>query len=96
MRDSADVRHHGRITKAGDVLVRQLLVEAAVSHTRWASGSTVTKFYMRLKNRKGMAKARVAAAAKLLRAAYWMLREDRDFSDILHPPPTTGKGRCRT
>lgn len=96
VRDSADVQHHGRITKTGDALVRQLLVEAVVSHTRRASGSTITKFYMRLKKRKGMAKARVAAAAKLLRAAYWMLREDRDFSDIPPPPPTPGEGGCRT
>ena len=96
VRDSADTHHHGRITKTGDILVRHLAVEAAVSHTRWSPGSTITKFYMRLKKRKGMAKARVAAAAKLLRAGYWMLREDRDFSDIPPPPPTPGKRGCRT
>ena len=96
VRDSADVQHHGRITKTGDVLVRHLAVEAVVSHARWSPGSTITKFYMRLKRRKGMAKARVAAAAKLLRAGYWMLREDRDFSDIPLPPPTPDKRGCRT
>lgn len=96
VRDSADVQHHGRITKTGDVLVRHLVVEAVVSHARWSADSTITKFYMRLKRRKGMAKARVAAAAKILRAGYWMLREDRDFSDVPPPPPTPGKRGCRT
>ena len=35
-----------------------------------------------------MAKARVAAVARLLRASYWMLREDMDFS-VMTLPPTT-------
>lgn len=76
------------MTKTGASLVRHLLVEATAPHTRWLSDSTVTKFYIRLKKGKGMTKARVDDVAKLLRAGYWMLREDMDFSDTTLPPPT--------
>ena len=82
------MQHRGHITKTGDSLARHLLVEATAPHTSWLSASTVTKFYVRLKKRKGMAKARVAAVARLLRASYWMLREDMDFS-VMTLPPTT-------
>ena len=96
VRDSAGVQHHGHITKTGDGLVRYLAVEAVVSHTRYSPDSTITKYYGRLARRKGHAKARVATAAKLVRVAYWMLREDRDFSAEPPPPPTPGKRGCRT
>ena len=96
VRDSAGVQHHGHITKAGDGLVRHLIVEAVVTHARYAKESTIARLYNRLRGRKGTAKARVAAAARMIRTAYWMLREDRGFSDKPPPPPTPGKRGCRT
>ena len=35
-----------------------------------------------------MAKARVSTVARLLRAGYWMLRVDMDFSGMTLPPTT--------
>ena len=96
VRDSADVQHHGHITKAGDGLVRYLIVEAITSHVRWAKDSSLTKFYMRMKRRKGASRAKVATAAKAVRMVYWMLREDREYSDKPPPPPTPDKEGCRT
>ena len=96
VRDSAGVQHHGHITKAGDGLVRHLIVEAVVTHARYAKESTITKLYNRLRGRKGAAKARVAAATRMVRTAFWMIKEDRGFSDEPPPPPAPGKRGCRT
>ena len=82
------MQHRGHVTKTGASLARQLLVEATVPRTSWLSASTVTKFYVRLKKRKGMAKAGVSFVARLLRAGYWMLRVDIDFSGMTLPPTT--------
>ena len=83
VRRSADTVHHGAITKVGNSMVRQLLIEAVLTHVstmrRRVSETPVTSFYGRLAKKRGMAKARVAAAVKLLRIIYWMLRKRIDF-----------------
>lgn len=82
VRNSADTVRHGRITKRGSGLLRHVLVEAVHSHARHAPDSNVSAFYRKIavKRRKGRSKAAVAAAAKLLRVAYWMLLEGREYA----------------
>ncbi len=79
VRNSADTIHHGRITKRGSTMLRWLLVEAIHAHVRYALDSDITKFYNRIKKKRGTSKAAVAAASKLLRVIYWMLKERREF-----------------
>ena len=83
VRRSAETAHYGSITKFGSSMVRQLLTEAVLVHVsvmrRRGSETPVSRFYERLAGRRGAAKARVAAAAKLLRITYWMLKKRIDF-----------------
>ena len=79
VRNSADVTHHGRITKKGDKLVRHVLVEAAHSHIRYAPYSKLSQFYQRVKAKKGTSKAAVATASKMLRIMYQMLKNGSEF-----------------
>lgn len=43
--------------------------------------SNVTKFYNKIAKKKGNAKAAVAAASKMLRIVYWMLKEKREYQE---------------
>ena len=79
VRNSADVTHHGRITKKGDKLVRHVLVEATHSHIRYAPYSKLSQFYQRVKAKKGTSKAAVATASKMLRIMYQMLKNGSEF-----------------
>ena len=79
VRNSADTVHHGRITKRGSSMMRWLLVETIHTHVRYAPDSDITKFYKRLAKKRGTSKAAVAAASKMLRVIYWMLKEKREF-----------------
>ncbi len=79
VRNSADTIHHGRITKRGSNMLRWVLVESIHTHVRHAENSDIAKFYKRLAKKRGTSKAAVAAASKLLRVIYWMLKEKREF-----------------
>lgn len=79
VRNSADVVHHGRITKVGSRMLRWVLAEAVHTHVRYAPDSDITRFYKRLAKRRGTAKATIAAASKMLRVIYRMLSEGREF-----------------
>ncbi len=79
MRNSADVVHHGRITKVGSRMLRWILVEAVHTYARYAPDSNIAAFYRRIAKRCGTSKAAVAAASKMLRVIYWMLSEKREF-----------------
>ena len=43
------------------------------------NSSNITRFYERLSKRKGAPKAAVAAASKLLRVVYWIMKERREY-----------------
>ena len=58
---------------------RWILVEAVHSHVRYAPNSDLTNFYKRLAKKRGTSKAAVAAASKLLRIMYRMLKENRGY-----------------
>jgi len=83
VRNSADTVHHGRITKHGSRMMRWVLVEAVHTHARCARDSSITKFYRCLAKTRGTSKAAVAAASKMLRVVYWMLKERREFAECV-------------
>ena len=80
VRNSVETVHYGHITRRGDSMSRHVLVEAALYHCNHAdSNSSIVQFYKKKVKKLGKSKARVAAAVKLLRAIYHMLRENREF-----------------
>ena len=45
-------------------MLRRVLVEATLTHVRYAANSDITKFYNRLAKNRGKSKAKVAAASR--------------------------------
>ena len=80
VRSSADRAIQLGISKAGSRLLRYLLVEAV--HTAIRYDEDLKRFYKRLAERRGRAKAKVAAARKLLIRAYIMMRDEIDYAEF--------------
>ncbi len=70
---------HGRITKQGSPTMRWLLEECVWAHLRCASNTSLTRFFHRVARRRGVKKAAVATARKMLRVMYQLLKEKREF-----------------
>lgn len=87
---SGGITHYGKITKTGSRHLRWVLTECVHSHVRYEN-SNITRFYTKIAKKKGNAKATVAAAAKMLRVIYWILREKREYktSHYSHDKATT-------
>jgi transposase len=79
VRQSSDIIHHGRITYEGSRYLRWIMVEALHSHMINDPGSTITSFYKHLAKKKGKSKAIIAASNKLLKAIYWILKDQRPY-----------------
>ncbi|HEX8129555.1 MAG TPA: IS110 family transposase [Pyrinomonadaceae bacterium] len=71
----------GSISKGGSRLLRYLLVEAAQTAVR--RDEQLQRFYLRLCNKRGAQKAKVAAARKLLIRSYILLRDGIDYAEFL-------------
>jgi transposase len=68
---------HGPLPKAANRWIRGALVAAVMSHVRHAPNSRLSQYYERMKARLGWKKARVAAARRLARIVYSMLRSGK-------------------
>lgn len=79
---------HGGITKHGSAMLRSVLCECVLTHKRIRKDSNIAKFHARLARKKGNPKATVAAASKLLRVCYWLLREGREYSESTDHDPS--------
>jgi transposase len=79
-RSSAERQHFLGISKAGSRLLRYLLVEAVQTAVR--HDEDLKRFYQRLAARRGRAKAKVAAARKLLIRTYIMMRDEIDYAEF--------------
>ena len=77
---SAGKRRSTRIRHATPWL-KTVLVQAAWAATR-KNGSYLQSQFRRLKGRRGPKKAIVAVAASMLTAAYFMLRDEKDYHDL--------------
>jgi transposase len=73
-RSSGGHTQHGSIPKGANRWVRGALVSAIPSHVRFAPASSLSRSYDALKQRLGWKVARVAAARKLARIVYRMLK----------------------
>jgi transposase len=79
---SGGVTYHGRITKTGSKYLRWILLECVHVHIRTNKHSNITRFYERLvKRKKSSSIAAVAAAAKLLKVAFWIMKEKREYQN---------------
>ena len=78
--ESAGKRRSTRIRHATPWL-KTVLVQAAWAATR-KNGSYLQSQFRRLKGRRGPKKAIVAVAASMLTAAYFMLRDEKDYHDL--------------
>jgi transposase len=79
VRQSADVVHYGQITYQGSRYLRWIITEALHVHMRFDPGSSVSRFYRRIAKKKKKSKALVAAANKLMKIVYWVLKEKRPY-----------------
>lgn len=78
---SCDIEYRGRITKTGDKLLRWLLVEAANNLlTRSKSDCGLKRWGLRLEDKKGIGKARVAVARRLCGILWKMWKENQVFN----------------
>lgn len=77
---SGGITYHGAITKTGSKHLRWIMIECVRAHIRLNRDCNITQFYIRLAKRKGNnSKAVVAAASKLLKVVYWVMKEKRKF-----------------
>jgi transposase len=76
---SGGITYHGSITKRGSKYLRWIMLECARAHIRTNKKSNITQFYTRLAKIKGSSKAAVAAASKLLKVVYWIMKEKRKY-----------------
>jgi transposase len=82
VRQSADTERHGHITKEGNRMVRWLVIQAALVHTRAGKGPS-RRHYLGVLRRRGKQIARVAVANKLLGAIFHMMKEQIDYHEFL-------------
>lgn len=75
---SGDNEWRGRITK-GDTFLKTILIECVQVHINNCPYSQITDAYNQLRIRIGKKKARVAAARRLLRVIYWMLKRNEKY-----------------
>ena len=78
---SGSTRRLGHVSKQGSVLVRWVLVEAAVHAQR--HDASWHRQYVRLSMTKHHGVAKVAIAHKLAVRRYWMLRSGEDYSKVM-------------
>ena len=55
------------------------MLECLHAHIRNEKNSNVSQFYYRISKKKGNSKAAVAAASKLLKIVYWIMKEKRMY-----------------
>ena len=80
---SGGVTHYGSsITKAGSRYLRWIMLECVHAHIRTEKNSNIAQFYYRIAKKKGNSKAAVAAAAKLLKVVYWIMKERRTYARL--------------
>jgi transposase len=81
-RSSGGKTTHGSVGRAGSGWLKWILIE--VVQTLKQIPGPVRFHYERLLRAKGKPKATVAAARKLCTYIYWMLRQDRSYTEWLH------------
>ncbi len=94
-RSSGGKTRHGAVPAGANRWVRWALVSAIPTHVRQAPTSPLTQYYQRLTARLGWPTARVAAARKLARSLYHMLRTDTPWRPASRDDVTTDRDELR-
>jgi len=79
---SGGMTYHGSITKTGSRYLRWIMLECVHAHIRNEKNSNIAQFYYRIAKKKGNSKAAVAAASKLLKVVYWIMKERRMYERL--------------
>lgn len=69
----------GGKTRRGSSIIRPVLCECVLSHKRVRKESNLSKFHSKIARKKGNPIATVAAAAKLLRICFSLVKEQREY-----------------
>ncbi|MGC9211669.1 MAG: IS110 family transposase, partial [Nitrososphaeria archaeon] len=72
--------YYGPITKQGSKYLRWILTQVTWANIRNEPEGKVSKFYNKLKAKKGSQKAITAATAKMLRIIYSVLKNKKPYS----------------
>ena len=72
-------KHYTKPDMKGSDMLSWIMVQCIHVHVRHCKDSSITKHFERIKYKKGSKIAAIAAARKLMRAIYVMLKEDRSF-----------------
>jgi transposase len=94
IRQSGEHLYHGRLKKDSNGMLRSILVEASWTHRQYCRGGAVSKIAKRVGRRGGRGKGSIAAAHKLLKIAFAMLKRKESFRATA-PGPTTAAQTVR-
>jgi transposase len=78
---SGGLTYHGSITKTGSKYLRWIMLESLHAHVRNEKNSNIAQFYHRISKKKGNSKAAVAAASKLVKIVYWIMKDRRTYNN---------------
>lgn len=81
LHQSGDTLLTGHITKLGDKFLRRNMVECARVAVR--KDPRLREFYVRIRQKRGEKKALIAVARKMVAYAYWMLKRDKTYEELL-------------
>ena len=82
MHQSGDVPYTGHITKAGNPVLRSILIQCARAGIK--SDKRLKEFYMRIQqSTKGEKKAIIALARKIVVYAYWILKKNVTYKELI-------------
>jgi transposase len=70
---------YASMRRAGNSMLNWIMIQCTRIHVRRYDSSAITKFYQQVSKRRGEKVAIVAAARKLMRAIYIMLKEEQPF-----------------
>ena len=75
---SGDTQYQ-KADRRGNHMLNWIMVQCAHIHVLNCDSSSITRHYKRIKESRGSKVAIVAAARKLMKAIYMMLKEERNF-----------------
>jgi transposase len=76
--DSGGKEHHGRMTRAGDKMMREIMERVTLSHILFRD-SSITAYCRRKEKEMGTKKALITASRKMLAVIFAVLRDKRPF-----------------
>lgn len=79
---SGGITYHRAITKSESKHLRWIMLDCVHSHIRTDKNSNIILHYRRLSKSKGNSKAAAAAASKLLKVVYWVLKDRRKYVSL--------------